>query len=352
MANRYMKQFLFSFNPMLTFIEGNVVFNGAGAGPGPVAPSMGAAAAFAILAGSTVTNTGPSIVTGDLGLSPGTSVTGFPPGSVVGTQHITDTDAANAQLALTAAMIDLAGRAVTANLTGLDLGGMTLAPGVYKFNTSAQLTGILTLDAQGDPNAVFIFQIGSTLTTASASSVVMINSGQPRNVFFQVGTSATIGTTSAMKGNILAAASITLTTGASLLGSAMASSGAVTLDTNVVTNQLSLVPPAAIAIGTIKGSGIKNISRVSLGVYDIFLDDPWMRYLSGTWGFVAAPASSSGIMVVEVEGDPNLTINLPGIPRIRIHMLDKTNALADPAANTVFGFTMMVRNSSVKGKGE
>ena len=197
MANRYLRQFLFSFNAGLSFIEGNAVFLPASAGGNPSAPNMTALLNYAVLAGSTITNTGSSVLTGDLGLSPGTSVTGFPPGTVSGTQHITDSAAAAAQVALTAALIDLAGRSPSLDLSGQDLGGKILTPGVYKFSTSAGLTGVLTLDAQNNPDAVFIFQIGSTLTTASASSMVLINGAQARNVFFQVGSSATIGTTSA-----------------------------------------------------------------------------------------------------------------------------------------------------------
>lgn len=196
------------------------------------------AADFAVLGGSTVTNTGPSVVTGDLGVSPGNSITGFPPGIVVGTTHNADATAAQAQADLTAAYNTAAGIACTNDLTGQDLGGMTLTPGVYCFDTSAALTGILTLDLQGDPNAFFLFQIGSTLTTASASTVVLVNSGGtacPPNVFWQVGSSATFGTGSAFTGNVLALTSITLTTGMSLNGRALARNGAVTLDSNSVT---------------------------------------------------------------------------------------------------------------------
>ena len=125
--------------------------------------------------------------------------------------------------------------APTQNLTGLNLGGLTLTPGVYFFSSSAQLTGTLTLDAQGDPNALFVFQIGSTLTTASNSSVVFINGGQGNNTFWQVGSSATLGTDTAFTGNILALTSITLNTGANInCGRALARNGAVTLDTNIV----------------------------------------------------------------------------------------------------------------------
>src|SRR6185295_2961407 len=141
------------------------------------------------------TNTGPSVIGGDLGLSPGTAVTGFPPGSVVGGAiHAADAAALSAQNSLTTAYNSVASQACTQDLTGQDLGGKTLTPGVYCFSTSAALTGSVTLNAQGNAAAVFIFKMGSTLTTASGSSVVMTNGGFPSNVFWQVGSSATLGT--------------------------------------------------------------------------------------------------------------------------------------------------------------
>lgn len=200
------------------------------------APSLGSAQSFAVLGGSTVTNTGPSVITGDLGVSPGSAVTGFPPGSVVsGTIHAADAVAAAAESSVTTAYNSLAGQACSHDLTGQDLGGMTLTAGVYCFSSSAGLTGTLTLNAQGNPNAVFIFQIGSTLTTASGASVSMINNGSLCNVFWQVGSSATLGTTTSFLGDILALTSITLNTGATIAGRALARNGAVTLDTNQVT---------------------------------------------------------------------------------------------------------------------
>lgn len=203
---------------------------------------------FAVLGASTDTNTGPTLVTGDLGVSPGTAIVGFPPGVVFGVQHSADAAAAAAQVQLTAAYTDAQGRLGATNLTGMDLGGMTLTPGIYKFATSAQLTGILTLDAQGNANAQWIFQIGSTLTTATASSVVMINGGVPGNVYWAVGSSATLGTATAFQGNIMAQASITMVTGATLLGRVLARVGAVTMDTNAITRVNPAVAPAPVAI--------------------------------------------------------------------------------------------------------
>lgn len=199
------------------------------------APSLGSAESFAVLGGSTVTNTGPSVITGDLGVSPGSAVTGFPPGTVTGTIHAADATALAAQNSAITAYNSLASQACTLDLTGQDLGGMTLVPGVYCFSTSAQLTGTLTLNAQGNPAAVFIFRMGSTVTTASGSLVTAINGGNACNVFWQVGSSATIGTATTFAGNILAVTSITLNTGASVTGRALARNGAVTLDTNSIT---------------------------------------------------------------------------------------------------------------------
>jgi ice-binding like protein len=198
------------------------------------APSLGAAQSFAVLGGSTVTNTGSSVITGDLGLSPGSAITGFPPGLVSGTTHAADAEALSAQNAVITAFNSLGSQPCTQDLTGQDLGGLTLIPGVYCFSTSAQLTGTLTLNAQGDAAAVFIFKTGSTITTASNSTVALINGGSPCNVFWQVGSSATLGTTTSFLGNILALTSITLNTGASVIGRTLARNGAVTLDTNTV----------------------------------------------------------------------------------------------------------------------
>ncbi len=201
-----------------------------------VAPSLGSAQSFAILSGSTVTNTGATVITGDLGVSPGSAVTGFPPGVVVsGTIHSADSAAASAQNSVTTAFNALAAQACTQNLTGQDLGGLTLTPGVYCFDSTAQLTGALTLNAQGNSSAVFIFKVGSALTTASGSSVVITNGGPLCNVFWQVGSSATLGTNSQFAGNLLAASSITATTGTGVTGRLLARNGAVTLDSNNVT---------------------------------------------------------------------------------------------------------------------
>ena len=200
--------------------------------------NLGTAQSFAVLGGSTVTNTGATVITGNVGVSPGSSVTGFPPGIVAGGSiHAADAVAAQAQTDLTTAFNAAAGTPCGVDLTGQNLGGLTLTPGVYCFTSSAALTGTLTLNFQGNPSALFLFKIGSTLITASGSSVVLSNTGGttcPTNLFWQVGSSATLGTGSTFAGNILALTSITATTGASLTGRALARNGAVTLDTNTV----------------------------------------------------------------------------------------------------------------------
>jgi hypothetical protein len=197
---------------------------------------LGSAANFGVLAGSTVTSSGATVVNGDLGVWPGSAVTGFPPGTVHGTQHIADPTAEAAQGDLTTAFNDAAGRSTAPVSIAGNIGGQTLPPGLYKSTSSLEISsGDLTLDGQGDANAVFIFQIASTLVTTSGRQVILIGGAQAANIFWQVGSSATIGTTSGMKGNILADQSITIATGATLDGRALARIGAVTLDANGIT---------------------------------------------------------------------------------------------------------------------
>lgn len=203
------------------------------ANPGAMAPDLKTAASFVGLAGSTFTNTGPGVYYGNVGVYPGTAVEGFPPGEVIdGEIYRGGPVPQQAQVDALAAYDALDGQSCDTDMTGVDLGGETLQPGVYCFDTSAQLTGDLVLDAMGNPNAVWVFQIGSTLTTGPGSTVNMIGSGQALNVFWQVGSSATLGTTTRFSGNILADQSITLDTGAGLLGRALALNGGVTMDTN------------------------------------------------------------------------------------------------------------------------
>ena len=205
---------------------------------------LGTAGNFAVLAGTTVTNTGPTTIVGNVGVAPGTAITGFPPGSVAspGGLHANDSTAIQAESDLQTALNQ--GQALTpgTSLTGQDLGGLTLTPGVYDFTTSAQLTGNLNLNDLGNPNAEIVFQVGTSLTTATGSEV-LLNGENGDNVFWVVGTSATLGTGTSFEGNILADTSITLDNGSTIgSGRALAENGAVTLDTNAISVPASEVP--------------------------------------------------------------------------------------------------------------
>lgn len=206
-------------------------------GTGVIEPpvGLGSADVFRVLAGSTVANTGPTSVDGDLGVSPGSAVTGFPPGTVSGSIFTgSPGPAATAQSDLTTAYNDAAGRAPGAIVSG-NIGGLTLAPGVFTATSSLAISsGDLTLTGLGDSNAVFIFQIPSSLTVTTGRQVILTGGAQPSNIFWQVGSSATLGTFSVFSGTIMAQASITLQTGATLQGRALARTGGVTLDSSVV----------------------------------------------------------------------------------------------------------------------
>ena len=197
--------------------------------------ALGAAASFAVLAGSTVTNTGLTVVTGDLGVSPGTAVTGFPPGTLVGAEHAGDPRAAEGKADLTTAYNDAAGRTLCPVAVAGNLGGQTLRPGLYRSTSSLAISsGDLTLDAGGDGDAVFIFQMASTLTATSGRQVILSGSARASNIFWQVGSAATLGSTTVFAGTILADQAITLQTGATLNGRALARTAAVSMDTNTV----------------------------------------------------------------------------------------------------------------------
>lgn len=203
---------------------------------------LGTTESFAVLAGSGITNTGPTTVSGtaggDMGSSPTTSFTGEASVTTTGTKYTAASAVVdNAKNDLVTAYNDAAGR-LPVNTVSADLGGQTLVAGVYNSASSLGLTGTLTLDAENDPDAVFVFQAGSTLTTASASSVVLINGAQPCNVYWQVGSSATFGTTTDFIGHVFALTSITANTNATFQGQLLARNGAVTLDTNTITNDL------------------------------------------------------------------------------------------------------------------
>jgi Ice-binding-like len=277
-------------------------------GPSPALAqevSLGSAQSFAVLGASTVTNTGLTIITGDLGVYPGTAITGFPPGIVNGTIHAGDGVAAQAHSDAVFAYAALAGLPCPPanNLSGQDLGGLTLAPGVYCFDTSAQLTGTLNLVGGGP----WIFQIGSTLTTASNSSVLVKNGHNDcngSNVFWQVGSSATIGTGTQFVGNILALISITLTTNANVSGSALALTGAVTMDTNQVS--VCGAGGAPFPHGAIKVTGGGQIP-----VPDPNSADPTAGGTGrATFGFNAKPSKSGG---TAASGEFNYVNHVTGL---------------------------------------
>jgi uncharacterized repeat protein (TIGR01451 family) len=296
---------------------------------------LGSAADFAVLGAATVTNTGVTNIVGNVGVSPGTAITGFPPGVINGTVHQGDAVATQAHADLVTAYGVIAGEASPAAnlLSGQDLGGLTLMPGVYHFATSATLSGILTLDAQGNPNARFDFQIGTTLITGNGSSIHIINGGQADNIYFQVGSSATLGTNSALQGNILADQSVTLTTGASMSeGRALALVGAVTMDTNQISapeadlSVTKTAPAGPVAAGntitytiTVANGGPSDAQNVALSdlipanttfVSDAQTSGPTFTLtnpavggtgtISGTISLLASEASASFTVVVMV----------------------------------------------------
>lgn len=238
-----------------------LAFTGA---PATALTILGSAQQFAVLGAAAVTNTGPTTIIGDLGVSPGSAITGLGSITHTGTVHATNAVALLAQADLALAKLTLGGMAISSDLSGQVLGNggtvSILTPGVYNFASSAQLNGLLLLDAQNNPNAAFVFLIGSTLTTASASSVQVLNGNANTTLYWNVGSSATLGTATSFAGNILALASITMNTDAQILcGRALAATAAVTLDTNTITNNC----PAG---GDFGSFGFSGGSGVTTGV--------------------------------------------------------------------------------------
>ncbi len=303
--------------------------------------SLGTAQNFGVLAGSTVTNTGATTVNGNVGVSPGSAVTGFPPGVIVGGAiHSNDAVAMQAQNDLTAAYNNIVSTPCNVDLTGQNLGGLTLTPGVYCFTSSAQLTGALTLNALGNANALFLFKIGSTLTTASASSVSVINNGGSscNKAYWQVGSSATLGTGTSFTGDILAQSSITFTTGANSNGRALARDGAVTLDGNninmcgVLACPIITVNPATLpngAVGTAYNQMVSAAGGTSPYVFSISSGAlPTGLILNSATGAIAGTPTTAGTFTFTITATDasgcfgsrlySITIASPGCPVITV----------------------------------
>jgi hypothetical protein len=267
------------------------------------AVGLGTTGSFAVLGGSTVTNTGPSVINGDLGVSPGSAITGFPPGIVNGTINAANAVSGQAKSDLVTAYDDAAGRGPAAVLPE-DLGGLFLSPGAYQRASSLQLTGDVTLDAGGNTDAVFVIKVGSALTTASGSRVVLTGGAQACNVFWQIGSSGTLGTDTTFRGNIFALQSITLNTRATLHGRALARNGAVTLDTNAV-NRADCAP------GTTPGGGLTtpggSVTPAAVGAVPGVIDavtgllvPPPAPGTTGTGAQPAAPPAPNGAALLTV----------------------------------------------------
>ncbi len=226
---------------------------------------LGTAGTYSVIAGTTVTNTGATTLAGDLGLAPGSSVAGFPPGIVSGSTNVDNSAATNAQSANTSAYLQAAGL-TPATPEVANLAGLTLSPGIYSVPAgTSNLTGTLTLDGQGNPNAIFVFQLPSTLITSSSSTVVLTNSANPCNIFWQVTSSATLGTGSVFAGTVLALTSISADTGATIDGRLLAQNGAVTLDTNTITNPICLASTTTTSSGSTTTTSSGSTTTTSSG---------------------------------------------------------------------------------------
>jgi len=275
-----------------------VMFVGQDATAAQAPVALGSAATFGVLAATAVTTIPTTTVNGDLGVSPDNAVTGSP--IVNGTMHLGDPIAAQAQLDLTTAYNDAAGRPGGAAASG-NLGGLTLFPGLYTSATSMEISsGDLTLDAQGDPNAVWIFQMGTTFITTVGRQVILIGGAQAANIFWQVGSSATLGGNSIMQGNILAYTSITMQTGATLEGRALAENGLVALDANTITVTASVI---LVSAAVVRGPYVDAIGQ-SLNPATKTITAPWSgstqfyRIRSGTALTITSIAISGGNVVI------------------------------------------------------
>jgi hypothetical protein len=295
-------------------------------GPTPVAPVVNGFDNFMVLAGSTITNTGNTSVSGDIGTYPGTSITGFPPGVISGVFHYADYVAAAGEAASQQLYNALMLMTSTATVSG-DIGGQIFTPGVYTSSSTLGVTGILTLDAQGNPNAVWVFQVGSALTTAASNSaIVLINGAQASNVYWQVGSSATLGTDTTFAGTIVAQTSITANTGANIAGRLFAITGAVTLDDNNIILFLQFpfegawMANTAYALGDLIFDCASNtyqevvVAGTSGATKPTFSSTPNATTTDGTITWTAVSPASSYILIDLPPSPPNVAPPLPSAP--------------------------------------
>jgi hypothetical protein len=262
---------------------------------------LGSAGSFAVLAGETITNTGATTINGDVGLHPGTSTTGFGTVTLNGKKHVDNDKALAAKNSLVSAYNDAAGRIPTETIS-TELGGTKLKAGVYNSSSGTfGITGSVTLNAQGDPDAVFIFQMSSTLITGSGSSVVLTNGAQACNVYWQVGSSATLGSGSSLQGTILALTSITLETGATIAGRALARNGSVTMDTNTIT-QVGCAAPIVTTTTTVAATTTTAASVGTTSPVDAFVSPTTIPFPEGAVGTGGGSTAGVPDMVLLVVG--------------------------------------------------
>ncbi len=309
-------------------------------------PGLGIAGTFAVVAGTTITNSGPSWITGELGLAPGNGVTGFPPGTS-GALHIADPAATSAQTSLVTAFLNAAGQLCDADLSGVNLGGRTLGPGAYCQSTAPSLTGTLTLNGAG----VYIFEIGSTLVTAPGARVQLIGGAQPCDVFWRVGSSATIGASTTFVGNVMALTSISMQTGATLNGRALALHGAVTLDTNRIiqpagcgypTPTFVAPPPGNILPGTL-GGGVDQTIRFGPLADKILGEPPFDVSATASSGLPDAFTASG---VCSVSG---ATVSLSATGICTITAAQAGNATFNPAPSVSQSFDVLLPSQFAQG---
>lgn len=311
---------------MLAGVSAFIAFGGSAASAAATSDvNLNSAAPFAVLAGSTITNTGSTVVSGDIGLSPGSAITGFPPGmQTSGTQSVDTAVAVGAQNDLTAAYLDASTR-TPATAIPADIGGSTLVAGVYQAPSTLAITGTLTLNGAGDASSVFIIQVPSSLTTASGSKVVLENGAQSCHVYFQVTSSATLGTNSSFAGTLMALTSVTASTGATVDGRLLARNGAVTLDGNTIT------VPTCLAVGpttttTVAPTTTTTVAPTTTTLPPTTTTTPIIP--------VGAPATGFGGMA----GGTGSGVNLLGL-----------SALAAVLAGSVAGLGLRRRRASARG---